>query len=301
MRALDKQWNAAERGCGRLARIDPCYALEQRSSAFYGGPNFTSFCAADRMNQMFELSGVSKSYGRQQALHSINLMVPPGQTTVLIGPSGCGKSTLIRLMIGLLHPDAGSVRFDGNIISADNVQRLRFRMGYVVQDGGLFPHLTARGNVTLMARYLGWNPQRIETRLAELVELTRFPADALLRYPAQLSGGQRQRISLMRALMLDPDVLLLDEPLGALDPIIRSDLQTDLRRIFQALAKTVVLVTHDLGEAGFFGDLVVLLRGGKIVQQGTLADLVQAPADPFVTRFINAQRRPLEILGDGKS
>src|SRR5207244_93455 len=126
-------------------------------------------------------------------------------------------------------------------------------------------------------------------------------AKMLDRYPAQLSGGQRQRVGLMLALMLDPDVLLLDEPLGALDPIIRSELQTDLRRIFQTLAKTVVLVTHDLGEAGFFGDLLVLLRAGKIVQQGVLADLVQAPADPFVTRFINAQRRPLEILGDGNS
>jgi osmoprotectant transport system ATP-binding protein len=250
---------------------------------------------------MFELSGVSKSYDHQQALHAIDLTVPPGQTTVLIGPSGCGKSTLIRLMIGLLRPDAGSVRFDGNTLTADNVQTLRFRMGYVVQDGGLFPHLTARDNVILMARYLGWNPQRIETRLGELAELTQFPVDGLSRYPTQLSGGQRQRVSLMRALMLDPDVLLLDEPLGALDPIIRSELQTDLRRIFQALAKTVVLVTHDLGEAGFFGDLIVLLRAGKIVQQGTLANLVQAPADSFVTRFINAQRLPLEIVEKAKS
>ena len=166
-------------------------------------------------------------------------------------------------------------------------------MGYVVQDGGLFPHLTAHGNVTLMAHYLGWNARRIETRLAELTELTRFPDDGLTRYPTQLSGGQRQRVSLMRALMLEPDVLLLDEPLGALDPIIRSELQTDLRRIFQALAKTVLLVTHDLSEAGFFGDLIVLLRDGKIVQQGRLADLLGTPADPFVTRFINAQRGPL--------
>jgi osmoprotectant transport system ATP-binding protein len=250
---------------------------------------------------MFELKGVTKSYGRQQALHSVDLTVPPGQTTVLIGPSGCGKSTLIRLMIGLLCPDAGFVRFDGERITAENVRQLRFRMGYVVQDGGLFPHLTARDNVILMARYLRWDRQRIETRLAELAELTQFPGDGLGRYPAQLSGGQRQRVSLMRALMLDPDVLLLDEPLGALDPIIRSELQSDLRRIFQTLAKTVVLVTHDLGEAGFFGDLIVLLRAGKIVQQGSLTDLVQAPADPFVTRFINAQRRPLEVLGDGKS
>src|SRR5438105_5633590 len=137
-------------------------------------------------------------------------------------------------------------------------------MGYVVQDGGLFPHLTARSNVTLMARYLGWDGQRIETRLAELAELTQFPTDGLMRYPTQLSGGQRQRISLMRALMLDPDALLLDEPLGALDPIIRSELQADLRSIFQTLGKTVVLVTHDIGEAGFLGDTIVMLRGGRV-------------------------------------
>src|SRR5262249_29262895 len=130
----------------------------------------------------------------------------------------------------------------------------------------LFPHLTAAGNAMLMARHLGWGRDRCQARLRELAELTRFPPDGLDRYPAQLSGGQRQRVSLMRALMLDPDLLLLDEPLGALDPIIRSDLQADLRRIFQALGKTVVLVTHDIGEAGFFGDRLVLLRAGKVVQ-----------------------------------
>jgi osmoprotectant transport system ATP-binding protein len=242
---------------------------------------------------MFELKSVSKSYGRQQALRTTDLAIPPGQTTVLIGPSGCGKSTLLRLMIGLIRPDSGSVRFNGSEVTTANVQQLRLRMGYVVQDGGLFPHLTAGNNVTLMARYLGWSGERIEKRLAELAELTRFPADGLLRFPSQLSGGQRQRVSLMRSLMLDPDVLLLDEPLGALDPIIRSELQTDLRRIFAELGKTVVLVTHDLAEAGFFGDMIVLLRAGKIVQQGKLADFVQAPADPFVTRFINAQRKGL--------
>jgi osmoprotectant transport system ATP-binding protein len=128
--------------------------------------------------------------------------------------------------------------------------------------------------------------------------LTRFPAGGLERYPAQLSGGQRQRVALMRALMLDPDVLFLDEPLGALDPLIRSDLQADLRDVFRTLGKTVVLVTHDLGEAGFLGDLIVLLRGGLVVQRGTLAELVRAPADPFVTQFINAQRSPLEALGE---
>src|SRR5437899_3103117 len=248
---------------------------------------------------MLELTGVSKSYGRQEALHTTDLSIPPGRITVLIGPSGCGKSTLIRLMIGLLRPDSGVVRFDGTEMTAANVQTLRRRMGYVVQDGGLFPHLTAKGNVTLMARYLGWEGKRIDSRLGELAELTQFPPDGLDRYPAQLSGGQRQRVSLMRALMLDPMVLLLDEPLGALDPLIRSELQDDLRRIFRTLGKTVVLVTHDLGEAGFFGDHIVLLLAGQMVQQGTLGDLIHSPADPFVTRFVNAQRSPLEAVERG--
>jgi osmoprotectant transport system ATP-binding protein len=248
---------------------------------------------------MIELTGVSKSYGHQQALQNIDLTIPVGRTTVLIGPSGCGKSTLIRLMIGLLRPDTGSVLFEGTELTSANVQLLRRRMGYVVQDGGLFPHLTAEGNVTLMARHLGWDAGSIGGRVAELTKLTQFPANGLDRYPTQISGGQRQRVSLMRALMLDPAVLLLDEPLGALDPIIRSELQADLRGIFQRLEKTVVMVTHDLSEAGFFGDLIVLLRDGQIVQQGKLADLVHRPADPFVTRFVNAQRSPLESLRDG--
>ncbi len=247
---------------------------------------------------MLELVGVSKTFGRQTALHPTDLTVPPGQTTVLLGPSGCGKSTLLRLMVGLTRPDSGTILFDGQPLTPDNAPRLRHRIGYVIQDGGLFPHLTARGNVTLMARYLRRDRLLIDKRLAELAELTRFPREGLERYPAQLSGGQRQRVALMRALMLEPDVLLLDEPLGALDPLIRSDLQADLKAIFRALGKTVVLVTHDLGEAAFLGDAIVLLREGRVVQRGTLTDLLRAPAEPFVTRFINAQRVPLPT-GEG--
>jgi osmoprotectant transport system ATP-binding protein len=167
-------------------------------------------------------------------------------------------------------------------------------MGYVIQEGGLFPHLTAAANVALMARYLRWKRPAIQRRLAELAELTQLPLPSLQRLPTELSGGQRQRVSLMRALMLDPDVLLLDEPLGALDPMIRYDLQQDLRRIFQQLHKTVVLVTHDLGEAAFLGDTLVLLREGRIVQQGSPEQLVQHPRDGFVERFVRAQRSPLD-------
>jgi osmoprotectant transport system ATP-binding protein len=249
---------------------------------------------------MLALAGVSKSFQRSVALHPTDLQIPGSKTTVLIGPSGCGKSTLLRIMIGLIAPDSGTVRFKGTELTPENARTLRQHMGYVVQDGGLFPHLTARENAVLMARYLGWQSNRIDARLDELTKLTQFPAEGLDRYPVQLSGGQRQRVSLMRSLMLDPDLLLLDEPLGALDPIIRSELQEDLRRIFQSLAKTVVLVTHDLGEAGFFGDRIVLLRAGRIVQQGTLSDFVQTPAEPFVTQFINAQRSPLEGINHTK-
>jgi len=241
---------------------------------------------------MFVLDGVAKAFAGRPALGPVTLDVPAGRTTVLIGPSGCGKSTLLRLLIGLIEPDAGTVAFDGTPVTAATARAVRLRTGYVIQDGGLFPHLTARGNVTLMARHLGWDRGRIDTRVNELADLTRFPPDGLDRHPHHLSGGQRQRVGLMRALMLDPDALLLDEPLGALDPLVRADLQAELRDIFRALGKTVVLVTHDLGEAAFFADRVVLLRDGRVVQEGSPADLWHRPADPFVTRFVQAQRGP---------
>lgn len=242
---------------------------------------------------MLELIAVSKTFNGTQVLAPTSLSVEPGRTTVLIGPSGCGKSTLLRLMIGLLEPDEGSIRFGETVLTPDNVMGLRRRMGYVLQDGGLFPHLTARRNVTLMAHYLGkYSSEEIESRVLKLAELTQYPRDALDRYPVHISGGQRQRVGLMRALMLDPDVILLDEPMGALDPLIRFDLQEDLRRIFESLQKTVVLVTHDMAEAAFFAGAVVLMAEGRIVQQGPLEDLFDSPREPFVTRFINAQRMP---------
>jgi osmoprotectant transport system ATP-binding protein len=243
---------------------------------------------------MLQLTGVSKSYSEKTVLHPTDLQIPAGETTVLIGPSGCGKSTLLRLIIGLIPPDTGSVSFQQQDVNKETVLTLRQKMGYVIQEGGLFPHLTAERNVSLMARHLDWEQKRIQTRIQELRELTHLEGDALQRFPAQLSGGQRQRVSLMRALMLDPDLLLLDEPLGALDPMIRAELQTELREIFRSLGKTVVMVTHDMGEAAYFGNSIVLLREGRVVQRGTLDDLLKSPADPFVTQFIQAQRSHLE-------
>src|SRR6266850_1404006 len=240
---------------------------------------------------IIELRDVVKRYGAVEALKATTLLLGVG-VNVLLGPSGSGKSTLLRLLTGLSLPSAGEVRLWGQGLSPRTIGALRRRLGYVIQEGGLFPHLTAGANVTLAARYFGWEARRIEQRLEELCALTHFPPDGMARYPAQLSGGQRQRVGLMRALMLGPELLLLDEPLGALDPMIRAELRADLREIFRMLGQTVVLVTHDLAEAEFFADRVVLLRDGGVVQQGLLRDLVERPADPFVTRFISAQTRP---------
>src|SRR2546423_2934407 len=242
------------------------------------------------MNALVELSDVSKKYGGAIALQPTDLDFARGKTTVLIGPSGCGKSTLLRLIIRLLDPDTGTIRFDGAAITPANISDLRRRIGYVIQDGGLFPHLTARKNVLLMATHLKWPAEKMKSRLSELCTLTRFPESALGRYPLELSGGQRQRISLMRALMLSPELLLLDEPLGALDPLVRAALQKDLKEIFTRLNQTAILVTHDLAEAAYLGDEIVLMNEGRVVQKGTLEDLRDHPAKSFVSEFITAQR-----------
>jgi len=245
---------------------------------------------------MIRLNRVTKSYRGTIALDGVSLTFPQRQTTALIGPSGSGKSTLLASIVGLVSLDEGQVLIDAQPLTPQTALGLRRRMGYVIQDGGLFPHLTARDNIRLMATETGWPRERTATRIEEMCRLTRFPADALDRYPIELSGGQRQRVSLMRALMLDPDILLMDEPLGALDPMIRADLQDDLKTIFRSLGKTVILVTHDLGEAAFFGDAIVLMNDGRIVQQGTFDDLVQRPADPFVDRFVRAQMSRLAAM-----
>lgn len=243
---------------------------------------------------MLELRGVSKSYRGQTVLRPLDLRFPEGRTAALIGPSGCGKSTLLRLLIGLATPDQGQVLVGDEPLTPASAARLRHRIGYVIQEGGLFPHLSAADNVALLARHLGWSAGKISARVAVLRDLVRLPADALGRFPGQLSGGQRQRVSMMRALMLDPEFLLLDEPMGALDPMIRADLQADLRTIFNDLKKTVVLVTHDLGEAAYLGHEILLLSEGCVLQRGTIHDFMATPADPFVTRFIQAHRLSLE-------
>jgi osmoprotectant transport system ATP-binding protein len=235
------------------------------------------------------------TFGAIVALHETNLDVPTGDTTVLIGPSGCGKSTILKLIMGLLEPTTGSIEIDGERVSPANILRLRRRIGYVIQEGGLFAHLTARQNVLLMAKHMKEPVERMEPRLLELCELTHFPEDALRRYPVELSGGQRQRVSLMRALMLKPSVLLLDEPFGALDPMVRARLQDELKEIFKRLQQTILMVTHDMAEAGFLANRIVLLNEGRVVQSGTLDDLRTRPASEFVRDFLHAQRGLAEV------
>ena len=238
----------------------------------------------------FAMQRASKRYDDVVALDDVSLDFAAGETTALIGSSGSGKSTVLRLLLGLELPDSGTVTVDGHQLDATQVLPLRQRVGYVIQEGGLFPHLTVRGNLALLPRHLGWPVAKISSRVDELAALTHLPRDVLKRYPAELSGGQRQRVALMRALMADPDALLLDEPLGALDPVVRFELQNELKQWFQSLGKTVIIVTHDLAEAAWFANRLVLMRRGAVVQDGSLSDLRERPANSFVTQFVEARR-----------
>lgn len=239
---------------------------------------------------MLAISHISKRFAGKCVLNDVSLQVSSGVTRALIGSSGSGKSTLLRIVLGLVPMDAGSVAIDGQALQSFSRDVWAGRMGYVPQDGGLFPHLTAGKNVTLMARVRGWDQARIAARMQQLGELVSLDPQILRRYPHEMSGGQRQRISIMRAAFLDPPVMLLDEPMSALDPIVRSSIQSELKDIFERLGKTVVIVTHDLGEAAYLAEAMTLMHEGRVLQTGTLQQIQEAPEDPFVRQFIRAQR-----------
>ncbi len=246
---------------------------------------------------MIALTDVSKSFGDHLAVDRVTLALQPGRTAALIGPSGCGKSTLLRLMLGLVTPDSGRVEFDNVALTPANSRSVRLRVGYAIQSGGLFPHLTARQNVALPARHAGWRAARCASRIDDLASVMRIEEALLDRFPLELSGGQRQRIALMRALVLDPEAILLDEPLGALDPVIRGELQSELRNLFDRLTKTVVLVTHDLAEAAYLAPQdIVLMRNGRIEQRGEFDTLRRSPVNEFVSSFIEAQTARVRSL-----
>jgi osmoprotectant transport system ATP-binding protein len=230
---------------------------------------------------LLTLQNISKRFQGKTVLSEVSLTVPSGATHALIGSSGSGKTTLLRITLGLLQSDEGTVQID---------DARQDRIGYVPQEGGLFAHFNGEENVALVAKLRQWPKEKILARIEELRKLVELDPAILTRYPFEMSGGQKQRIAIMRAAMLDPTVLLLDEPMGALDPLIRMSLQEELKTIFARLKKTVLLVTHDLHEAVFLADTLTLLHDGKVVQTGSFEDLSTKPADPFVTLFLNAQR-----------
>jgi osmoprotectant transport system ATP-binding protein len=242
------------------------------------------------VGSMFSLEQISKHYGEVIALDDVTLGFGAGTVSAIVGSSGSGKSTLLRLLLGLQWPDQGRIRVEGQLLERSIRLAIRRRIGYVIQEGGLFPHLTVRNNLALLPRHLGWSKERIDARARELAALMELSESVLVRYPTELSGGQQQRVALMRALMTDPPALLMDEPLGALDPLVRAELQERLQQLFVSLRKTVLLVTHDLAEATFLASRIVLIHAGRVAQDGTAADLYQRPADEFVRRFVAAQR-----------
>jgi osmoprotectant transport system ATP-binding protein len=239
---------------------------------------------------MLTLQNVYKTFEGKPVLTDVNLNVPIGATHALIGSSGSGKTTLLRITLGLIPFDKGYVKINDQALLSFSPVEWADRIGYVPQDGGLFPHISGFDNVSLIAKLRGWNKPKIESRVEELRKLVGLEAPLLRQFPFELSGGQQQRVAIMRAAMMDPAVMLLDEPMAALDPLIRRSLQQELKSIFQRLAKTVLLVTHDLGEAVFLAEQITLLHEGRIIQTGAYRDLLLNPADPFVTAFINAQR-----------
>ncbi len=225
------------------------------------------------------------------ALHELTLEIPAGTFCVLVGPSGGGKTTALKLVNRLIALDEGDIRIDGRSIRELEPVELRRQIGYVIQQVGLFPHMTIGANIETVPRLLGWPRARIRERVAELIELVGLEQDDARRYPAQLSGGQRQRVGLARALAADPGVLLMDEPFGALDPITRARLQQELRRLHHEVAKTIVFVTHDIDEAITMGDRIAILREGGVLAQYDTPDAILArPADEFVAQFVGEDR-----------
>jgi osmoprotectant transport system ATP-binding protein len=238
---------------------------------------------------MLVINDLKKSLGGKLVLNGISLDIPDAQTVALLGISGSGKTTFLKCLCGLTEPCNGTITFDSLTLKKETYRTIRRNLGHVIQDGGLFPHLTLLENIEIVGLEAGIDKKKISSTTEELATLVKLPMDLLKRYPRQVSGGQRQRIGLMRALFLNPSYLFLDEPLGALDPITRFELQVELKELFLRLKKTVILVTHDLPEARRLSKRIILLNDGKIAQDGSMAELIEHPANEFVRRFLESQ------------
>jgi osmoprotectant transport system ATP-binding protein len=242
---------------------------------------------------MIRLQGVSKTFpgSLRPAVDHFDLDVPTGKTCVLIGPSGCGKTTTMRMINRLIEPTGGRILVDGEHVTHVDPVGLRRRIGYVIQQIGLFPHMTIAENVATVPKLLGWKPERIRARVDEMLNLVGLdPGQYGARHPRHLSGGQRQRVGVARALAADPPVMLMDEPFGAVDPIVRTKLQSEFFFILRRLRKTVILVTHDIDEAIRMGDLVAVMREGRLLQYDTPEQLLARPTNAFVADFVGADR-----------
>jgi osmoprotectant transport system ATP-binding protein len=238
-----------------------------------------------------EFRNVSKSYPGQLAVDQLSFTVPAGRICVLVGPSGSGKTTSLKMVNRLIEPGSGSILIDGQDVLREDPTALRRRIGYVIQQVGLFPHQTIAENVGTVPRLLGWQKERIATRTRELLALVGLePSRFARRYPAQLSGGERQRVGVARALAAEPPVMLMDEPFGAVDPIVRERLQNEFLRIQRDQGTTVLFVTHDIDEAIKLGDRVAVMRSGKLVQFATPGELLARPANDFVAEFVGSDR-----------
>lgn len=238
---------------------------------------------------MIKFTEISKQYGPHTVLNSVSIEFSSAKTHILLGPSGCGKSTILRLIMGLENPDSGQIFVDGKNIVDLEISKISRYFGYVIQDKTLMPHLNALNNILLPVKAANIPFDSVKDRLAYLQELTQIDQSLIIKYPSQLSGGQKQRICLIRSLILDPPYLLMDEPFSALDPMIRSTLQNELKKIFLKLKRTVVFVTHDLNEAALLGEEITILNKGNILQKGKIEELKSNPATEFVETFFKAQ------------
>jgi osmoprotectant transport system ATP-binding protein len=246
---------------------------------------------------MIEFQNITRSFGAVRAIDGMNLKIERGEFVVLIGASGSGKSTMLKMINRMESHDSGKILFKGEEIYKFKVRDLRLRMGYAIQSVGLFPHWTVERNIGVVPQMLGWSDEKIRERVSTLLQL--FDLDPEIycqRFPHQLSGGQQQRVGVARALAADPDVLLMDEPFGALDPLIRASLQQEIKRVHQSSGKTIVMVTHDIDEALLLATRIVLLDKGKIVQVGTPLQLLAQPASPLVTEFVGGSDIGIKLL-----